>query len=175
MTRTRIIVWLAVALAAATPLFLLSCVTYGVRYGTLTKIYDDADVVFPWLAGILWYFGPLDWWSYITPVALAVGVAARVRATFRWTILSAFLAFSVIQSIVIYGAFQPFSKLGSIMGYPLPAPYPLVPLLVNIAMLASAVLFAVMSIRRNGHIALFGQDKDQANKSEMATPRKPSD
>ena len=142
--------WLAVALAAATPLYLLSYVTDGVRYGTLTKIFDDADVTFPRLAAILWPFGALDWWSYITPVALAFGVAARIRTSFSLTILSGFLTFSVVQSIVIYGAFQPYSELGKVMGYPLPAPYPLVPLIVNIAMVASAVLFAVLSIRQIG-------------------------
>jgi hypothetical protein len=125
-----------------------------VRYGILTKIYDDADMVFPSLAHILWIFGPLDWWSYITPAALAVGIAARIRAPMSIPIMSGILAFSVIQSVVIYGAFQPFSKLGSIMGHPLPAPYPVAPLAINIAMMILAMLFAVVSIRRslqNGH------------------------
>ena len=149
MKRSRVIVGAAVFLAAATPLFLLSCVTYGVRYGILTKIYDDADVVFPSLARILWIFGPLDWWSYFTPVALAVGVAAKIRTPVSLPILSAILAFSVIQSVVIYGAFQPFAKLGSVMGYPLPAPYPVAPLTANVVMLIGAVLFAVMAIRRS--------------------------
>jgi len=149
MKRSRVIVGAAVFLAAATPLFLLSCVTYGVRYGTLTKIYDDADVVFPSLASILWFFGPLDWWSYFTPVALAVGVAARIRKPMSLPILSAILACSVIQSVVIYGAFQPFAKLGSVMGYPPPTPYPLAPLTANVVMLIGAVVYAVWSIRGN--------------------------
>ena len=140
---------MAVFLTAATPLFLLSFVTYGIRYGILTRIYDKAEVVIPYLARILWFFGPLDWWSYVTPVSLAVGVAARVRTPMSLPILSAILASSVIQSVVIYGAFQPFVKLGSVMGYPLPSPYPAAPLTANVAMLTSAVLFAVMSIRQN--------------------------
>ncbi len=169
MKRSRVIVGAAIFLAAATPLFLLSCVTYGVRYGILTKIYDDADVVFPSLARILWIFGPLDWWSYFTPVALAVGVAAKIRTQVSLPILSAILAFSIIQSVVIYGAFQPFAKLGSVMGYPPPAPYPLAPLTANVVMLIGAVFFAVMSIRRSFQGGLPEQENPKANRSCEAT------
>jgi hypothetical protein len=140
-----------------------------VRYGILTKIYDDADVVFPNLASILWFFGPLDWWSYFTPVALAVGVAARLRKPMSLPILSAILAFSVIQSVVIYGAFQPFAKLGSVMGYPLPAPYPVAPLTANVVMLIGAVLFAVISIRRSFQGELPEQENPKANKAAHPT------
>ena len=61
MTRSRIIVGLSVFLASATPLYLLSKVTYGVRYGFLTRIYEESDQVFPVLARIIWPFGALDW------------------------------------------------------------------------------------------------------------------
>ena len=149
MKRSRVIVGASVFFAAATPLFLLSYVTYGVRYGILTNIYDDADVVFPSLARILWFFGPLDWWSYFTPVALAVGVAARIRTPMSLPVLLVILTASIIQAVVIYGAFQPFAKLGSVMGYPIPAPYPTAALTANAIMLTGAVLFAMMSIRRN--------------------------
>jgi len=175
MTRSRVIVGLAVVLASATPLYLLSTVTYGVRYGILTRIYDEADIVFPSLARILWPFGPLDWWSYITPVALAVGVAARIRSILSLPILSAMLAFSVIQSIVIIGAFEPFAKFGSVMGYPEPAPYPMLPLIMNVAMLTGASLFALMSIRRNVRTGLSGGAKtpgEQAAPSDGEMPPK---
>ena len=85
------------------------------------------------------------------------------------SILSAILAFSVIQSVVIYGAFQPFAKLGSVMGYPLPAPYPLVPLIANVVMLIGALLFAVWSIRRSFQGGLPEQENPKANKSCEAT------
>jgi hypothetical protein len=149
MMKSRIIVAASVFLAAATPLFLLSYVTHGVRCGILTKIHDDADVVFPRLARILWIFGPLDLWSYLTPLALAVGAAARIRTSMRLSGLSAILGFSVIQSLLIYGAFQPFANLGSVTGYPPPAPYPIAALTANIVMLLGAVLFALVSILRS--------------------------
>ena len=147
MTRSRIIVGLAVFISTATPLYLLSKVTYGVRYGILTKIHDDVDMPFPTLAWILWPFGPLDWWSYITPVAFAVGVAARIPSTVRLPVLSALLGFSVIQAIVIFGAFAPFEMLGKVMGHPEPAPYPTLPLVANVAMVAASMIFAMLSIR----------------------------
>ena len=146
MKKSRIIVGLAALLTSATPLYLLSNVTYGVRYGFLTKIYEDSDQVFPLLARILWPFGPLDWWSYITPVGLAVGVSASVRSVFRSPILIAMLAFSVIQSIVIVGAFEPFEKMGRIMGYPEPDPYPILPLVINVAMVVASSLYAMNAV-----------------------------
>jgi hypothetical protein len=169
MKRSRVIVGAAVFLVAATPLFLLSCVTYGVRYGILTQIYKNADVDLPSLASILWFFGPLDWWSYFTPVAFAVGVAARIHKPMSLPILSSILAFSVIQSVVIYGAFQPFAKLGSVMGYPLPAPYPVAPLIANVVMLIGAVLFAVMSIRRSFQGELCEQEIPKAKEKAHPT------
>jgi len=114
----------------------------------LTKSHDDADMVFPGLARILWLFGPLDWWSYITPVAFAVGVAARINVWFRTPVLCAILAFSIMQTIVILGAFEPFAKIGESMGYPEPTPYPALPLVINAAMAAISMLFASASIRR---------------------------
>ena len=149
MTISRIIVGLAALLASATPLYLLSRVTYGVGYGYLTGIYEDSDMKFPFLARILWPFGPLDWWSYITPVALAVGVAASVRFVFRTPILIAMLAFSVIQSVVIVGAFEPFEWLGRSMAeYLEPPPYPMRPLLINVAMVVTSSLYAVNAVWR---------------------------
>lgn len=149
MNRSRLVLALAVFLASTTPLFLLSRVTDGGRHGVLTKIYDDADLVFPVLARGLWVFGPLDWWSYVTPLAFAVGVSARLRMTLGRPILSGILAFSLVQSLVVYTAFQPFARLGSVVGHPPPSPYPVAPLVVNVAMLIGAVLFAILSIRRN--------------------------
>jgi hypothetical protein len=148
MTRSRIIVGLAVFLASATPLYLLSSVTYGVRYGILTKIYEDADIVFPILARVLWPFGPLDWWSYITPFAFAVGVAARIRSVLSLPFLASLFGFSVIQSIIMIGAFQPFEKFGSVMGYPEPAPYPMLPLAINVGLVVGSTAFAWASVWR---------------------------
>ncbi len=147
MTRSRIIIWLAVFVATATPLFLLSRVTYGVRYGILAKIYSDADMMIPPLAQILWPLGPLDWWSYLTPISIATGVAAKVPAVVRTSVLSALLTFSFVQGIVIYGAFVPFWKLGAIMGHPAPTPYPTLPLVINVGTVAASLLFAVHAIR----------------------------
>ncbi len=148
MTRSRIIVGLSVLFASATPLYLLSCVTYGVRYGFLPRIYEESDQVFPVLARILWPLGPLDWWSYITPIALAVGVAARIRSVLSLPLLAALLGFTVIQSIMIIGAFEPFEKFGRIMGNPEPAPYPMLPLAINIAFVVASSAFAAISVWR---------------------------
>lgn len=148
MIKTRACVGLAVLLAAVCPLLVLSRVTYGVRYGFLTQIYDSVDMRFPPLSAFLWPFGPLDWWSYLTPVAFAVGVAARLRSPIRMSVLGAILTFSIVQAVLIFAGFLPFAKLSEVMGYPEPAPYPTVPLLINLAMVAAAVVFAAFSMAR---------------------------
>jgi hypothetical protein len=149
MIGSRIFVGLAVLVATTTPFYLLSKVTFGIRYGIITKIYDDADIALPLIARLLWPLGALDWWSYIAPVAFAVGVAARIRTAIRSSVLAALLGFGIAQSILIFGAFAPFSKFGEVMGYPVPAPYPVLPFEVNVAMVVTAVVFATFSIKRN--------------------------
>ena len=148
MIRTRIFVGLTVLVLTALPLFVLSNLTYGYRYGIITGIYNRADAVFPTLATFLWPFGPLDWWGYITPVACAIGVGASLRSPIRLGALLGMLIFSLVQAVLIFAGFQPYAKLGSVMGYPAPAPYPVVPLLINLAMVASAIIFAVLSMVR---------------------------
>lgn len=169
MIRTRIIVGLAVLVLTAFPLFVLSNLTYGYRYGIITGIYDKADMVFPPLATFFWPFGPLDWWGYITPVALAIGVGASLRSPIRLGALLGMLVFSVIQAVLIFAAYQPYAKLGIIMGYPLPAPYPILPLLINLAMVVSAIAFTVFSMVR------YAADRKQSTKTgeQVAPPNGP--
>ena len=148
MNKTRIFAGLAVLISAICPIYVLSRVTYGVRYGILTNIYEGADMVFPPLSNFLWPFGALDWWGYLTPLAFAVGVAARIQSPIRISILVAYLTFSVAQAVLIIAGFLPFAKFAEVMGYPAPAPYPTLPLLVNLSMVAASVIFAVLSVIR---------------------------
>jgi len=159
MIKTRICIGLAVLLAASCPLYVLSRVTYGVRYGILTQIYNRADIAFPPLSTFLWPLGPLDWWSYLTPVAFAIGVAARLRSPIRMSILGAIVTFSVSQAALILAGFLPFAKFGEFMGNPEPMPYPTLPLLINLAMVAAAVVFATWSMMR------CAADQSQKNKT----------
>ena len=148
MIRTRLLVGLTVLVLTTTPLLMLSILTYGYRYGIITGIYNKADAVFPALATFFWPFGPLDWWGYITPVACAIGVGALLRSPIRLGALLGMVIFSLIDAVLIFAAFQPYAKLGSIMGYPAPAPYPMLPLLINLVMVGSAIIFAATSTAR---------------------------
>ena len=79
------------------------------------------------------------------------------------------LVFSVIQAVLIFAAYQPYAKLGSIMGYPLPAPYPILPLLINLAMVVSAIAFTVFSMVR------YASDRKQSTKTgEQAMAEQPA-
>ena len=47
---------------------------------------------------------------------------------------------------MIIGAFEPFEKSVRIMGYPEPAPYPMLPLVINIALVVTSSAFAAISV-----------------------------
>lgn len=148
MIKTRIFIGLSVLVLTTAPLYVLSNLTYDCRYGLITRIYDRADIVFPPLSTYVWPFGPLDWWGYITPLAFAVGVGASLRAPIRIGALLAMLLYSLVQAVIIVAAYVPYAKLNSTMGFPEPAPYPTLPLLINLAMVGAAIVFAVFSTMR---------------------------
>jgi hypothetical protein len=79
------------------------------------------------------------------------------------SVLGAVLTFSIGQSVLIFAGFLPFAKFGEVMGYPEPAPYPTVPLLINLAMVAAAVVFAAFSMVR------CAADQRQKNKAGEPT------
>lgn len=148
MIRTRILVGLAVLIATACPLFTLAHLTYGCRYDIITRIYRVSDTGFPVLSSLLWPFGPLDWWGYMTPFACAIAVAAELRSPIRLGVLSAMLLFSVTQSVLFLSAFLPYAKLGSEMGYREPSAYPTVPFTANLALIGGSIIVAVISVAR---------------------------
>ena len=162
MSKTRIFVGLTVLVLTSLPLFILSHLTEGYRYGIITGIYDRAGTYMPPLSTFFWPFGPLDWWGYITPIACAIGVGASLRSPIRLSALWAMLLFSLIQAVLIVAAFQPYEELGSLMGYLEPLPYPMLSLLINLAMVALAVVFAVLSTLRC--VANWKQSTQKANK-----------
>lgn len=148
MIRSRIIVGLAVAVVILGPLFMLAQLSYDYRYSGLPQIFERSGSQFPWLAEAFVPFGPIDWWSYITPVALGVaaGAALPVRHSLAASIVIVLGALS--QFLALWAAFLPYSKLLQLAGAPILTPYPPVPLIANVSTVGVSIGLAFWSVAR---------------------------
>ena len=149
MNPSRVAIGLATFIFMTVPLLGLAQLSYDIRYVDFLGTYTKADSEFPLLSSLLWIFGPLDWWSFITPLALAVGAAASLRNPLRPSTLGLILGSSVLQALALTAATKPYFKLTAVMGYPIPAPYPTVPLIANLSLAGTAVGLAFYSISRS--------------------------
>ncbi len=149
MNPSRITIGLATLIFVTVPLLGLAQLSYDIRYVDFTGTYAKADQDFPLLASKLWIFGPLDWWSFLTPLLLAVAVAASIRTPLRPSSLALILGSSAMQAIILIATAKPYFLLTKIMGYPEPVPYPRVPLVANLALVGMAVGLAVYSVLRS--------------------------
>lgn len=144
MKSTRIVVSLAVAIFILGPFIGLGHLSRDILF------FDDFDrkgYVFPVLSEALLPYGPLWWWSYITPVALGVAVAAALRnpiSTFRLTCL---LFASVMQFLTIMTVNGPYFYLTERMGNFIPI-YPPIPLLANVCLVGASTGLACYSISK---------------------------
>jgi hypothetical protein len=146
MYLTRIIIGLATGIFVTIPLVGLAKLSYDIRYSFFGRIYDD--VVFPKLSSLLWVFGPLDWWSFITPLALAVAVAASIGAPMRRSTLTLIFGSAVLQALALMASGIPYFKFTNVMGYPIPSPYPIECIIANITLVGTSVGLALYSLAR---------------------------
>jgi hypothetical protein len=148
MNPSRVAIGLATFIFVSVPLLGLAQLSYDIRYLDFTGIFTKADSEFPFLSSLLWIFGPLDWWSFITPLAFAVAAAASLRTPLRPSTLALILGSSILQALALTAATKPYFKLTAVMGYPEPAPYPGVPLVANLTLVGTAVGLALYSVSR---------------------------
>ena len=149
MNPSRVAIALATFIFLTLPLLGLAQLSYDIRYVDFIGTFTKADSEFPFLSSLLWIFGPLDWWSFITPVALAVAAAAFLRTPLRSSTLVLILGSTVLQALVIAAAVRPYFRLTAVVGYPIPAPYPTIPLIANLSLVATAVGLACYSVSRS--------------------------
>ena len=146
MKLTRIVVGFAVWILLMGPFLTLGKLSYDIRGFNLFATFRNADVEIPATTRLLWAFGPLDWWAFLTPVFLAVAAAAALRSPFSVKTLAWLLGASVIQFTAITASVLPYYKMTSVMGYPLPAPYPTQPLFCNVSLLGASIALAAWSV-----------------------------
>jgi hypothetical protein len=149
MKRTRIVVGLSVAIAATFPLIGLAHLSREIRYvDFFNKIFRHTDLEFPLLSSIMLPFGPLDWWGYVTPLALAIAAAASLRSPLPTLGLVSILLSSIIQSLVMVAVAEPYFYVTKVMGNFPTTPYPTGPLVANLSLVALSVGLACVSLWR---------------------------
>jgi hypothetical protein len=148
MKKTRIVVALAVAICTSLPLVGLAHLSRDIRYlNFFDKAFENTGIELPWISSIMLPFGPLDWWSYVTPVALAVAVAASLRSPISTLRLVLILGSSIAQSLVMLAVARPYFLLTKVMGY-FPTTYPTGPLVANLVLMAGSIGLAAFSLRQ---------------------------
>ena len=163
MSPSRVAIGLAAVIFVTMPLLGLAQLSYDIRYLDFTGTFTKSDTEFPFLSSLLWIFGPLDWWSFITPLALGVAAAASLRRPIRPSVFGLILGSTVLQAIALTASTKPYFKLTAVMGYPIPAPYPPVPLVANLSLVGVALGLACYSTSQSiaHHRASIGQEAEQ--------------
>lgn len=146
MNATRIIVGLAVLIFTIGPLLGLAHLSADIRYFDFRAIFAKSDIEFPMLSSMLWRFGPLALWSYITPIALAIAAASSLRTPLSGVALTSILAASILQFLATLAVNSPYFKATHIMANPTPGPFPMGPLFANIALLGVSLGLAFFAV-----------------------------
>ena len=149
MKPSRVAVGLALLIFMTVLLLGLAQLSYEIRYHTVTLTHARTDSEFPLLVSLLWIFGPLDWWSFITPLAIAVGAAGSIRNPMRLPTLAWILGLSVLQALVLAASVNPDFRLTIVMGYPEPAPYQRLLFIANLSLVGTSVGLALYSVSRS--------------------------
>ncbi len=111
MLATRIVLGISVCVLTGGLLVCLARLSFDIRYLGLIDQYGRAGQTFPVISSLLWYFGPVAWWSYITPVALGIAIALRIQFPFRKRSLVFIILFVAIHSLVLFAACKPYFDL----------------------------------------------------------------
>jgi hypothetical protein len=121
------------------------------KYGHIGEAYGRYDrelheSTLPWLSALVVPLTPISWWSALTPLFSAIGVAVRVPTESRVHLAIHWLVIVVIVSIVVLGSFIAYVKVTAVMGNPyVPPPTPL-ELGVNVALLLASGAWMVRGI-----------------------------
>ena len=149
MKMTRIVIGLATGICVTGPMVGLAHLSRDVRYLDFwSKAFYNTDAPFPLLSSLFLPFGPLDWWSYISPVALGVAVATALRIPISTKALGSILVGSILQLLAMIAVAKPYFMLTAVMGHFTTRPYPVGPLLANVCLLLASCCLAGFSVRR---------------------------
>jgi hypothetical protein len=126
---------------------------FGISYkfGHLSEIYRTYDTALresnlPWLSALILPLRPIAWWSALTPLFCAIGVAARVPAnSSAWQAIH-WLTIVIVVNLVVLGVLFAYMKATSLMGYPSILPPTPLEIGTNVTMLVAAGIWMTRGI-----------------------------
>lgn len=152
MKLSRIIIGIQFMLLSSLILKLFQQVREDILWSALGKWYRDssnvADVDFPVVVRMLMPFAPVAWWSWITPVAVGIFVATRLRRSLDSTTLILSSLGTVAFCVVMISVFLAYSMPFQYMGYPQEVPVDPSSMVANLALVALSVGCASYAISR---------------------------
>lgn len=148
MKLTRICVGLAVWILIMGPFLMLGKLSLDIRGYNLLGMFKSVDMKLPLLSEFFWRFGPVGWWAYLTPIALALAVAAAMRQPLPRPWLAGLLMVSLLHFVSLFGGVLIYYKMTSVMGYAIGVPIPMENLFANIALLGTSLGLAAWSVAR---------------------------
>lgn len=129
---------------------LLAQVREDFLWSALGEWYRDtarvADVDLPWVVRMLWPCAPVAWWSWITPVAFGVFVAARLRRPLNLSTLILSSLGTAFFIVIVVSVFLAYVMPVQYMGNPPVVPIDTLSMIANLALVALSVGFAVCAI-----------------------------
>jgi len=148
MFRTRIMTGLICALLIALPFYLVGAIRYQTHHSALIEAHTKGGINFelPSFIRLLRPFGMVRWWSYITPLAIGVGIAARLRHPMSTLPLVISLLGVLVVLAVAWQSFYLYAKMFSYMGYPVSDPIESEILWGNILAITASLCFAAASV-----------------------------
>jgi hypothetical protein len=150
MKKSRIIVGIQFVLLSALALRLLAQVRVDFLWSALGKWYRDtsrvADVDLPVVVRMLWPFAPVAWWSWITPFAIGVFVAARLRRPLNLSTLILSSLGTAFFVVLVVSVFLSYVRTLQYMGYPPVVPIDTPSMIANLSLVGLSVGFAGQAI-----------------------------
>ena len=165
MIRSRILIGLATFVSTA---FLLSALAQLRSDVIIHDLQDSFGDDFPLLTRIVLPFAPIDWWSYISPVAIGVGAGAAIRST--WSIQSsvALLTISLLLAACFHAILRPYVMVMAVMSELPRYPYPKEQLIGNASLVGVTIGGALFLVVR---AAIRGRASGEDQIGEQVEPR----
>lgn len=147
MKLSRIIIGIQFMIHGTLVLGLLFRVRGDVLWSALGEWYwETIDMEYPLVIPMLMPFAPIAWWSWTTPVAFGIYVAARLRRPLDTSTLILSSLGTVAFSVVLIGVFLAYSLPFQYMSEATEFPFDLPSMIANLSLVALSVGMAAYAI-----------------------------
>lgn len=152
MNAARVIHGIAAFMLLGVAFLMLREFAMAYRFSLLGDTFRELQASLPWLSSLILPAAPFAWWCSLTPVFCSIGVATRVPSNSPITLAIQWLILVIIADVMILGAFLPYVKATSAMGYVVATDPTTQQIVVNVVMLVSAGFWmarGIVSARRD--------------------------